>query len=66
MNNSPIEAAADLRGRLLELKGQWPKVARDAGLDYSWLSKFGQGQISNPTVAKLQRLHEYFNGINAA
>lgn len=37
-------------------KGQWPALARQAGVDYSWLTKLAQGRIRDPGVVKIQRL----------
>lgn len=31
-------------------KGQWPELARDAGVSYSWLSKFGAGRYDATNV----------------
>jgi len=46
--------------RLQESKGSWRSVCIDTGLDYSWLTKLAQGRIPNPSVHKIQTLHDYF------
>lgn len=46
--------------RLLELRrGQWMAVCNATGLSYSWLTKLAQGQITNPTIQRLQALHDH-------
>lgn len=48
-----IEAARKgLEGR----RGEWPKLAREARVSYSWLCKFAVGGIRNPGVRNLQRV----------
>ena len=42
---------------LNERKGDWQRVARTAGVSYSWLTKFAQGRIPNPGYMTLKRLH---------
>lgn len=42
--------------RLQEARGHWPEIARDTGLDYSWLTKFGQGRIRFPRSLFIERL----------
>lgn len=42
--------------RLQAAKGQWPKICEETGLDYSWLTKFAQGQIKNPSARKIEQL----------
>jgi transcriptional regulator with XRE-family HTH domain len=37
-------------------KGKWPDLAREAGVDYSWLTKLAQGRINDPGIQKIQRL----------
>ena len=40
-------------------KGQWRQIANATGLDYSWLTKLGQGKINDPGVRKIQILSDY-------
>lgn len=41
-------------------KGEWPKIASDTELDYSWLTKLAQGRIPDPGVNKIEKLADYF------
>jgi hypothetical protein len=50
-------------------KGSWRDIARTLEPDdmesyYSWLSKVARGSIPDPSVNKIQRLADYFRGIN--
>lgn len=50
-------------------KGSWRDIARalepqDTESYYSWLTKVAQGRIPDPSVNKIQRLADYFRGIN--
>ena len=38
------------------------RIAQEAGLTYSWISKFATGQIQNPGIRKIQTLNDYLNG----
>lgn len=44
------------RGRKLveESRPDWPDVAEEARVSVSWLYKFSQGKIPNPTIDSLQ------------
>jgi len=57
----------DIRTRIAELRAyvrnhalSQEKLARDAGISYSWLSKFAQGQVTNPRAESLARLEDYW------
>ena len=41
---------AELISRVQKHRGEWPTLAKEAEVSYSWLAKFGQGHIPNPTV----------------
>lgn len=56
------EVKALLEGK----RGEWPSIAVDAGVSYSWLSKFVRGQIENPGYATLRRLQMHLRGDTAA
>lgn len=50
---------------LAEHKGQWREIARQmepqaSDSYYSWLTKLTQGTIKDPSVNKIQRLHDFF------
>lgn len=49
-------------------KGNWPSIAKAIEPDswesyYSWLTKFAQGKIPDPSVNKIQRLADHFRGV---
>ena len=44
---------------LQDRKGEWPSIAKETGLDYSWLTKLAQGQINDPGIKKIERLAGY-------
>lgn len=48
---------AEVKALLEERRGDWPRIAEQAGVSYSWLSKFVNGHIPNPGFATLKRLH---------
>lgn len=41
-------------------RGEWPRLCRELGLSYWWITKLAQGHIHDPGVRKIQRLHDYF------
>lgn len=53
---SLLQATRDLLERY---RGRWPAVCADADVSYSWVSKLARGEISNPTIQRLQRVHDY-------
>lgn len=55
--NNDIDYA---RRQLEQCRGKWPLVCHETGLDYSWLTKFAQGQIVDPGYSKVMTLAEYF------
>lgn len=38
-------------------KGRWPDIAKEAGVGYDWLNKFGRNQIAEPGYHKVLKLH---------
>lgn len=46
-----------LKARLARVKGDWPVIAKRAGLSYSWICKFAIGQIDNPGYETLRKLN---------
>lgn len=49
------------RQRLKARLGQYPVIVRETGLTYSWLQKFANGRINNPTINSLDRLIQYLD-----
>ena len=47
----------EVRELLGARKGEWQTVASQAGISYSWLSKFFNGHIDNPGYQTLRSLH---------
>jgi len=39
-------------------KGDWPQIAREADVSYSWITKFAQNRIPNPGITTIMRLSE--------
>lgn len=54
----------DTRELLERHRGRWPVVCAAAGVSYSWVSKLARGEISNPTIQRLQRVHDYLLSID--
>jgi transcriptional regulator with XRE-family HTH domain len=57
----------DIRTRMAELRAfvrnhelTQEKLAREAGVTYSWLSKFAHGQLRNPRTETLAKLEDYY------
>lgn len=46
-----------VRAALKARKGDWLRIAEQARVSHSWLSKFVNGRIENPGFATLRRLH---------
>ena len=44
---------------LNERKGNWPVVAQENDVSYSWLTKLAQGKIPNPGIQTIERLYYY-------
>lgn len=57
----PMKALdTQVREALEKRRGYWRQVEREAGISYSWLSKFARGCIKNPGVETLKKLQTYF------
>lgn len=52
--NTPL--LDQMKTRLNAVKGQWPAVCAQAGVDYVWLFKVMQGRIKDPGVARVERV----------
>jgi len=35
------------------------QIANESGLSYHWVQKFACGAIKNPTLSRIQKLHDY-------
>jgi transcriptional regulator with XRE-family HTH domain len=46
---------------LLRDRGRYREVAEATGLGYDWINKLVQGQIKDPGVNKIERLHKYLS-----
>jgi len=42
---------------LQQVKGQLRVVAEEAGVDYSWLSKFSRGVFPDPSARRVERVY---------
>lgn len=54
--NAPLDQT--VRVSLLARRGDWGKIAAEARVSHSWMSKFVNGRIPNPGYATLRRLAE--------
>lgn len=52
--NTPL--LDQMKSRLTAVKGQWPAVCVQAGVDYVWLFKVMQGRIKDPGVTRVERV----------
>ncbi len=50
---STVESA---RKRLESQRGEWPRLCREAGLTYWWVTKFAQQRIAEPGHTKFIKL----------
>jgi len=41
-------------------KGKWPEVATGSGVSYRTIEKIARGEIVDPSVSHVQKLHDYF------
>ena len=46
-----------MREFLEETRGEWPALAKQSGVSYSWLTKFATDRIPTPRYATLMKLH---------
>lgn len=54
--NKPLDET--VKTILSSRRGEWPAIAKDAKVSYSWLSKFVNGHIPNPGLATLKKVYE--------
>lgn len=55
-----------VRARLMAARGRQPAIARATGIPYKTLRKIASGEVTDPGVSKIQRLHDYFCSTEAA
>lgn len=51
-----MTTVSELQQRLQARTGEWPSIAKAAGLSYWWVMKIGQGKIPEPGITKVTRL----------
>jgi len=44
---------------LSSMKGNWPKVAVDAGVQHQFICRFMDGRIKDPRVSKIEKILSY-------
>ncbi|CAB3660248.1 hypothetical protein LMG26696_03332 [Achromobacter pulmonis] len=54
-----------VRSQLLARKGSWPAICEEAGVSYSWLTKYAQGKITNPGSRQLEAVSRCLGGAGA-
>jgi len=52
--NTPL--LDQMKTRMNAVKGQWPAICAQAGVEYVWLFKVMQGRIKDPGVARVERV----------
>lgn len=60
MNTINLYEYAIERARASAQRRELPTVARGAGLDYSWLSKFARGAIPGASYAMVDKLATFY------
>ena len=55
-----------MRTRLERHRGQFAEIARKHRISYSWLTKFAQGKLENPTLRNLNALSTALKKLDAA
>lgn len=48
------------RDELNARRGDWPAIATATDVSYSWLCKFARGRYTNPGIAHVEKLSDYF------
>lgn len=64
MNDSP-SLLHDTRALLERHRGKWPALCERAEVSHSWVSKIARGEITNPTIQRLQRVHDCLQALDA-
>lgn len=64
--NAPIPPLLTRTIALLDRhRGRWPAACVACGVSHSWISKIVRGEITNPTIQPLQRLHDHLESLDA-
>ena len=54
-----------VRKNLERHRGDWPEIARTAGVSYSWVSHVMQGTTPNPRIKQVQAIYNVlFDRVN--
>jgi hypothetical protein len=59
------EYVISVRGKVKKCTGRWPRVQKIAGVSRSWLYQFSRGDITNPTINKLQAVSDACDAVFA-
>lgn len=60
----PPDMLQDTRALLALHRGRWSKIGAEVRVSHSWLSKIARGEITNPTILRLQRLHDHLQSLD--
>jgi hypothetical protein len=60
--STPKPLDVEVRDMLEARRGDWPRIGVEAGVSYSWISKFVRGEIPNPGFVTLSNLRKYLVG----
>lgn len=63
MTSSLVEQT---RASLTRYHGRYPEIGRKAKLSYSWVTKFAQGRVPNPTIRNIEALRKTLAELDAA
>jgi transcriptional regulator with XRE-family HTH domain len=55
-----------VRAGLVSRRGDWQAIAAEAKVSHSWISKFVNGHIPNPSYSRLLRLQQYLSTAKTA
>lgn len=58
MNSLADAVIAELQRR----KGEWRAIAEAIQVSYSWIEKLARGEIQNPGIRTIERLHDHLFG----
>lgn len=59
-------AIKEMRTRLECYRGRFAEIARKHRISYSWLTKFAQGKLENPTLRNLDALSATLKKLDTA